>query len=133
MRFIPVAVLSLQLATVFSAPTPKSGPADAGLAAEEGAVGGEAGGDAGGEEAGEENEVELEAEFGVPVTLQGGDLKQDILFAPGVSLQCPPEYTWEANPPPRSTASLKLSSRMPRAVPSPSPRTRTPRLRQQAS
>jgi hypothetical protein len=73
---------------VASATSPADAAASTSAAAE---VGGGAGGEAGaGEGAGEgegaENEVEVQAQFGEVVELQGGDLKQDILYPPGVSL-----------------------------------------------
>lgn len=44
------------------------------------------GGEAGEGEEGAENEVELEAQFGDIVALEGGDLKQDVLYPPNVSI-----------------------------------------------
>jgi hypothetical protein len=54
-------------------------------AAEGGGEAGNAEGGEGGEGEGEENEVELEAQFDEAVALQGGDIKQDTLYPPGVS------------------------------------------------
>jgi hypothetical protein len=48
-------------------------------AAQNGTTGGEAG-----TEEGEDNEVEIESEFGTAVRLEGGNLKQDVLFPAGV-------------------------------------------------
>lgn len=66
----------------------KAGEAAGGKAGE--AAGGKAGEAAGGEGEGEgegkENELELKGNFDEAVTLEGGDIKQDTTFPPGVCL-----------------------------------------------
>lgn len=82
-----VAVVATSAATAVASTTAAADAAATTTAAAEvgEGAGGEAGGEAGAEE-GAENEVEVQAQFGEVVQLQGGDLKQDVLYPPGVSL-----------------------------------------------
>lgn len=54
------------------------------------------GGEGGEGEEGEGNEVELEAAFGDTVALEGGDLKQDVLYPPSVSCLSPLGFQCES-------------------------------------
>ena len=77
MQLFSVVFFAMHLAVAIAAPAPpfaiaSKGETKAGNGTEE----------AGGEEG---NEVEQKGEFGKPVALLGGDVKQDTLFPPGVS------------------------------------------------
>lgn len=87
MRFTQAAALGLSLifATAAAAPTHQHSARMAiKVTNETEAPAGEEAGEAEGEEG---NEVETEGAFGTAVALTGGDIKQDVLFPPGVSFR----------------------------------------------
>lgn len=80
MHFLQATLVGVLLAPALAAPAPSVQVSHRSVLN----LRNETGGEAGGEAEGEENEIEQQGEFGASIALQGGDVKQDTLFPPGV-------------------------------------------------